>query len=159
MLNTKKHWHVYIDGASSGNPGESGAGIVVYDEKGMMMFQENAFLGNMTNNMAEYEALIMGLKKAHSCSIEKLTIYTDSLLVANQIKGIYKIKNSRLAEYYRDAKKLLSHFESFAIQYIPRERNTLADKLAKSAIQNRGGRVVAPFIGEESPGIAGQNGP
>ncbi len=113
----------------------------------------------MTNNMAEYEALIFALQKARDASIHSIDIYTDSLLVANQVSGTYKVKNPVLKGYLAAVKKIASNFSRFSLKYIPREENRIADMLAKAAIKNRGRRVTAPQSGEESPGIKGQDGP
>jgi len=151
-------WHIYVDGASSGNPGESGAGIVIF-EKEKEVSRHSIYLGQMTNNMAVYEALIFALQKAKDASVNQVNIYTDSLLVANQVSGVYKTKNPVLKGYLEIVKKLSRNFNQFSLKYIPREKNRIADGLAKSAIKNRGRRVAAPHGGEESPGIKGQDGP
>ena len=127
-------WHVNVDGASSGNPGRSGAGIVARDDDGRVVFEKAVFLGEMTNNMAEYEALLYALTSAVERSVKDIAVYTDSQLVANQVTGIYKIKNMTLFEYVKRVKKIIGNFEHFTIQYIPREQNRAADKLAKDAI-------------------------
>lgn len=151
-------WHIYIDGASSGNPGESGAGVVIYAQDKLIL-KEGLYLGRMTNNMAEYEALLIALKKAVNAGIERVCIYTDSQLVANQVSGVYKVKNPVLGAYISRIKKMLGNFKHFSIKYIPRDQNRVADSIARLAIKNRGRQVTAPQSGEESPGIAGQDGP
>lgn len=152
-------WHIYIDGASSGNPGDAGAGIVVYDDKNNKILDESIYLGHMTNNMAEYAALLFALQKAEKSSVSNVFIYTDSQLVTYQMQGKYKIKNLQLKRYAEQAKNIIEHFNHFDIKYIPRTENRLADKLAKNAIKHKGRRVIAPLKGEESPGIIGQDGP
>jgi len=132
-------WHIYIDGASSCNPGHAGAGLVIFDELGNEIGRDSAYLGEMTNNMAEYEALVRALLKACDANVKNISIYTDSLLVANQVLGKYKIKNTILQKYAEKAKTLIRTFDHFAVQYIPREKNKLADKLAKEAIIKRKG--------------------
>ena len=132
-------WHIYIDGASSCNPGHAGAGFVVFDEQGNEIVKDSSYLGEMTNNMAEYEALVRALSKACQANVKNVSIYTDSLLVANQVLGKYKIKNTTLQKYAEKAKNLIQTFDHFAVQYIPRERNKIADKLAKEAIIKRKG--------------------
>ncbi|HQP57192.1 MAG TPA: ribonuclease HI family protein [Syntrophorhabdus sp.] len=131
-------WHIYIDGASSCNPGHAGAGLVIFDEFGKEIGRDSAYLGEMTNNMAEYEALVRALSRAFEANIKSVSIYTDSLLVANQILGKYKIKNTTLQKYAEIAKNLIHTFDHFAVQYIPREKNKIADKLAKEAIKRKG---------------------
>jgi len=151
-------WHAYIDGASSGNPGESGAGVVIYAQDKIIR-KVSLYLGQMTNNMAEYEALLYVLNKAKDDGVDNLNVYTDSQLVANQVLGIYKVKNPVLKGYISKIKKILGNFKYFSIKYIPREKNKIADSLAKMAIKNRGRQVAASHSEEESPGIAGQDGP
>jgi ribonuclease HI len=132
-------WHMYIDGASLGNPGHSGAGIISYDEQGKEVWRESVHLGTMTNNMAEYEALVRALRRAREMSVTSVFVYTDSQLVANQVLGSYKVKNDRLKVYLQEAKTLIGDFNSFEIRYIPRERNGLADKLAKNGAAQQSG--------------------
>jgi len=132
-------WHIYIDGASLGNPGRSGAGIVSYDEEGNEVWREGIHLGTMTNNMAEYEALVRALRKAREMAVTIVSVYTDSELVANQVLGAYRAKNDRLRKYLQEAKDLIDEFNGFEIKYIPREKNKLADKLAKSAASQQSG--------------------
>jgi len=132
-------WHIYIDGASSCNPGHAGAGLVIFDDRGNEIGRDSVYLGEMTNNMAEYEALVRALSKACEANVKNISVYTDSLLVANQVIGKYKIKNSILQKYAEKAKNLIRTFDHFAVQYIPREKNKLADKLAKEAIIKRKG--------------------
>jgi ribonuclease HI len=131
-------WYIYVDGACSGNPGDAGAGVVVLDGESRELFRESVYLGHMTNNMAEYEALLIGLKKAEASSVEDLTVYTDSLLVANQVKGGYKINNARLKQYVEEAARIILSFKAFRLNYIPREQNRLADKLAKDGVNKKG---------------------
>lgn len=150
-------WYAYIDGASSGNPGESGAGIVVYAQDKVIL-KESLYLGKMTNNMAEYEALLFLVNRAKEAGVESLVVYTDSLLMANQVSGVYKVKNPVLKGYVSKIKKIIGNFEQFSIKYIQREKNRIADQLARAAIKNRGRQVAAPHSGEESPGITGQDG-
>lgn len=131
-------WHIYIDGASSCNPGHAGAGLVIYDAHGNEIGRESAYLGEMTNNMAEYEALIRALAKACLAGAKKVSVYTDSLLVANQVTGKYKIKSTTLQQYADRAKNLIRKFDYFEVKYIPREDNKAADKLAKEGIKKKG---------------------
>ncbi len=154
-----REWHIYIDGASLGNPGLSGAGIVAFDEENNEVWRESVHLGTMTNNMAEYEALVRALRKVEDSNTLPVHVYTDSQLVANQVLGKYKIKNERLKVYLEEAHRLIRKLSHFSVKYIPREGNRIADKLAKDAAA-RGvdawSRGASP---EESPGIKGQDGP
>ncbi len=128
-------WQIYVDGASSGNPGDSGAGMVISDEHGTEIYRGSVYLGKMTNNMAEYEALLRGLQKAVEFGAHEVVAYTDSLLIANQVLGKYKINNDILREYVVQVRKIIRNFAHFAIQYVPREQNRIADKLAKGGIK------------------------
>jgi ribonuclease HI len=128
-------WHVYIDGASLGNPGKSGAGLVAFDTAGNELWHEGVHLGEMTNNMAEYEALVHAVRRARDSGDVSLFVYTDSQLVANQWNGIYKVKNKRLLAYLMEAKALARNLTSVRVQYIPRERNRVADGIAKRAAE------------------------
>lgn len=131
-------WHIYIDGASSCNPGHAGAGFVIYDKHGNEVSKESAYLGEMTNNMAEYEALVRALLKAYKSNVKNVSIYSDSLLVVNQVLGTYKIKNITLQKYAEEVKNFIRTFDHFVVKYIPREENKVADKLAKEAIKKKG---------------------
>ncbi len=153
-------WHVYIDGASLGNPGPSGAGIIAFDEGRREIGRQGVHLGVMTNNMAEYEALVRALRHVRDLAGRTLYIYTDSQLVANHILGKYRLRNEGLRPYFEEALRLIRNFPHIRIQYIPREQNRLADRLAKDAASGKGvdawSRDASP---EESPGIEGQDGP
>lgn len=138
MKSKNNAWLLYIDGASLGNPGQSGAGIVAFDGQGNELWRDSVHLGQMTNNMAEYEALIHALEKAVAASADSVIIYTDSLLVANQIKGIYKIKNDNMQMYFNRAKTLINGLSHFEIHHIDREQNRTADRLAKQAAEKMG---------------------
>jgi len=153
-----KEWHIYVDGASLGNPGFAGAGMIAFDEDGHEMWRDSIHLGLMTNNMAEYEALVRALRKVGDPAGRPINVYTDSQLVAYQILGKYRIKNEGLKPYLKEALRLMRTLPHVAIKYIPREGNKLADKLAKDAAAKRGRRMVAGHDPEESPGIEGQDG-
>lgn len=133
-----KEWKLYIDGASLGNPGSSGAGIVAYDEDGKEAWHESIFLGDMTNNMAEYEALIRGLRTIPDPALAQVAVFTDSQLVAFQMIGLYKVRNPVLQGYVNEARKLVKGFAGFRIQHIGREANRLADSLAKKGAKRKG---------------------
>lgn len=152
-------YHIYIDGASSGNPGESGAGIVIFDDMGNPVIKKGIYLGKMTNNMAEYEALCHALQMADEMAFNNIHVYTDSLLLANQIGGKYKVKNSTLKGYIKTAKGFIDNLIGFELTYIPREENGLADRLARDAIRHKGQAGNRRIKPEESPGIKGQDGP
>jgi ribonuclease HI len=123
-----------IDGASRGNPGPAGAGAALLDSHGKVLGELTQYLGKATNNEAEYHALIIGLKMAIDRKITKLSIQTDSELLANQIRGDYRVKEPRLKKLFVEAQELLGHLEKWEIKSVPREQNRLADRLANLAI-------------------------
>ena len=131
---------LYVDGASRGNPGEAGAGFYLVDEEGNEILRGMRFLGSMTNNAAEYQALILGLRETLGIGGTSIEIYTDSELVAKQVKGIYTVKNKRLRRLYREAVKLLDKFHRSEVISIRREDNREADRLANEAIDGKKAR-------------------
>jgi ribonuclease HI len=125
---------LYCDGASRGNPGPSGAGVVIMDNKGEQIFELSRFLDSATNNEAEYKALIRGLSAAADVGIKQLEIFLDSELVVNQLLGTYKVRNPRLLKLFEEARSRLRLFDEYAIFHVGRERNQKADRLANEAI-------------------------
>ena len=126
--------HLYVDGASRGNPGESGIGIIIKDEDGSVLEEDYEYIGINTNNVSEYKALIFALEKAKTLNPSKLKIYSDSKIVVNQIKRMYKVKSPALIELYWEAVNLLKNFKSWEIILIAREENKRADILANMGI-------------------------
>jgi ribonuclease HI len=127
-------YDIYFDGASSGNPGPSSVGVVIkYKENIIESFSK--YIGFATNNQAEYIACIEALQFAKKCGYKRINIYSDSELLIKQLQGEYKIKNQTLYGYYREIMEIKEGFTRMNLQYIPREQNKDADKLAKSAIE------------------------
>ncbi len=146
---------LFFDGASKGNPGPSSYGYVLELEGDEV--EGCGFIGISTNNVAEYTALIEGLKKALSMGIKKIEIFSDSQLVVNQLLGKYKVKAEHLVPLHNEALRLLKSFEDVRINFIRRELNKRADALANRALKDgAGGWAVAGVEPEESPGPAGQ---
>ena len=125
---------IYIDGASKGNPGHSGVGIVIYRD-GQVLKRISSYIGKATNNIAEYTALIYALEEALLLKAKSLKINTDSQLLARQINKVYKVKHEGLIGLYERSVHLLSGFEKVLVNHIPREENSSADKLATEAIK------------------------
>jgi ribonuclease HI len=124
-----------FDGCSKGNPGLAGAGAVIYkfDKE---LWAEHFFVGEIfTNNHAEYAGLILGLQQAKVLGIKYLKVEGDSLLVINQMKGLYKCKSIHLIELYEKARELESHFEKIEYVHILRNYNKRADQLSNIAIE------------------------
>jgi len=128
---------LYTDGASRGNPGDAGAGIVILDGQGEEIAAQGRYLGTCTNNVAEYKALIMGLLQASQLGGRNIEIFLDSQLIVRQIQGLYKVKSSDLQPLFAKAQELLSTFENYEIRHIPREENKRADQLANQGINDR----------------------
>ncbi len=125
---------IYVDGASKGNPGPSGIGVVICRDGETIKNIAN-FIGNATNNVAEYTALIYALQEGLMLNAENIEINTDSQLLYRQIKKIYKIKSVNILGLYNQAIELMSAFKQVSIKHIPREENRGADKLANKAIK------------------------
>ncbi len=122
---------IYTDGASKGNPGPSGAGGVILTPDGETIEEFREHLGRTTNNVAEYEAVRIGLARALALGARRVTVRLDSELVSNQLTGRYRVKDTKLIDRYLEVGQLLSRLDSVRFETIPREKNTRADKLAQ----------------------------
>ncbi len=127
----------YSDGASIGNPGEAGCGALLIDHAGQVLMEDYKYLGRATNNVAEYEGAILALKLASELGAGQVELRVDSGLLANQIKGTYRVKSTRLAHLYENLKEMTKLFEDFSITQIGRDDNKQADRLANLAISSR----------------------
>jgi ribonuclease HI len=130
-------WSLYSDGASRGNPGQAGAGVLLKDAAGDIRLQASKYLGQATNNVAEYQALLFGLQKARELGVKNIQVFADSELLVRQLKGQYRVKAPHLLPLYEAAQRALKAFETFAISHVPREMNSLADRLANQAIDQK----------------------
>ncbi len=129
-----KEIEIYIDGASKGNPGPSGIGVVVC-RHGETIKNISAYIGEATNNIAEYTALIYGLQEGLLLKAESIKVHSDSELLCRQINKIYKIKNQNILGLYNQAVHLMSAFKDVSVRHISREHNRKADKLADQAVK------------------------
>ncbi|MCX5700260.1 MAG: ribonuclease HI family protein [Candidatus Omnitrophica bacterium] len=129
-----KNLEIYIDGASKGNPGPSGIGVVICSN-GLTIKNISTYIGRATNNFAEYTALIYALEEALIMKAERLLVKTDSQLLARQLNKVYKVRNVNIIGLYNQALHLLTAFKEVYIKDIPREENKGADKLATLAIK------------------------
>ena len=127
---------LFVDGGARGNPGPAGAGVVL--EVGEKVVRLGEYLGEATNNVAEYKALLLGLKAAADMGLSELEIRSDSELMVRQLNGQYKVKSQALMGLYFSAIKLLSGFRKSSLKHIPREENKEADRLANMAIDAKG---------------------
>jgi ribonuclease HI len=141
------------DGGARGNPGPAGAGFVLEDASGSVVRSGGRYLGCVTNNIAEYQALIWGLETALDQGVTALRICADSELVVRQINGQYRVKNEGLKPLFAKAKSLLGRFPSVEMVHVRREMNAAADDLANQAMDSRStcGDGVEPDSSGQSP--------
>jgi len=125
---------LFTDGGARGNPGPAASGWVVYDENQNLLHSEGKYLGETTNNVAEYTALIEALKTAKGFAATVLEIRMDSELIVKQMTGTYKIKQPHLQELASRVTKLLNTFENYKFIHVRRELNKAADKMVNEAL-------------------------
>jgi len=150
MRDTKYEIIAHIDGGSRGNPGPAAAGFTLADSAGTQLQAKAFFLGQATNNVAEYTSLVKALEAAKQIGAEQLTVFSDSELLVRQINGQYKVKSELIRPFFRQAVSLLAEFENWKVQHITREKNEEADKLVNQAL-NLGSDI------ENEPELAVQN--
>ncbi len=126
----------YIDGGARGNPGPAGCGVFIQDQKGETLITTARYLGETTNNVAEYNGLLVALETAQEIQIEKLEIRSDSKLLVEQMKGNYKVKSPNLIPLFLKAQKLAHQFENVVYTHVRREQNRKADRLANEAMDS-----------------------
>ncbi len=137
------HVITFTDGAARGNPGPSGIGVLIFDGKGEKIMQDYSYLGECTNNEAEYRALLLALDHAYEITHGKVECFADSELMIRQLNGQYAVKSEKLAVFHGEVKRRAQRFESIRFTHVPREHPNLqlADKLANKAIDEfKGGR-------------------
>jgi len=128
----------YTDGASKGNPGESGIGVILKDTNNNILKTLYGHIGKTTNNIAEYKALIACIKLVNKMDCDNLIVHSDSELLTKQLLGEYKVRNNNLKKYYSEVLKLLAKSRySFTIKHILREENKEADRLANLGIKSK----------------------
>ncbi len=135
---------LFTDGASWGNPGKAGAGVVIYDSNKKVINKFGKFIGEATNNVAEYMALIYGLEEALILGAQNITVNLDSQLIANQLEGLYKVKEPTLKVLFDQASRLMQGFKKIEIKNIERQKNKEADKLANLAIKEAINKNLMP---------------
>jgi len=128
---------VWTDGASLGNPGDAGAGAVITTPDGKKVDTVSEYLGRATNNIAEYEAVRMGIETALAHGARTVELRLDSELVARQLTGRYKVRDPKLQEKYLQVSALIARLEDISILHVPREQNGEADRLAKRGAKQR----------------------
>lgn len=145
-LATSNRLTFYIDGASRGNPGKAAVGVVIINDKGHVIGEKGKYIGETTNNAAEYQALLEALAEAKTHGGRNIRIYSDSELLVRQINGIYKVRDGKLLTLYNEAKRLISGFDHFKIDHITRDKNSRADALANEALDNHKRGLGDPLL-------------
>jgi ribonuclease HI len=136
-------WVLRCDGGSRGNPGPSAYGYVLCDPSGRRVEARGEAIGIATNNVAEYRSLIAGLEAAAAHGAHRVRVQMDSELVVRQMKGEYRVKNAGLKPLYAAATAARSRLDEVRFTAVPRDDNTLADRLVNEALDR--------FLGSESP--------
>jgi ribonuclease HI len=125
---------VHVDGGARGNPGPAAIGAVVSTPAGEVLDEAAERIGDATNNVAEYRALLLGLERARALGATEVEVVNDSELIARQIGGAYKVKNAGLRPLYEQAMKALREFDRWSVRSVPREQNAHADELVNAAL-------------------------
>ncbi len=138
---------IHVDGGSRGNPGPAGAGVVIRESSGRLLYEAGYYLGRQTNNAAEYHALIRALERAAQAAPQPLVIHSDSELLVRQLTGEYQVKSPKLAPLHRQVQMLLLKLPRWTVRHVRREQNRRADELANLAMDER--RDVVRFDADQ----------
>jgi ribonuclease HI len=125
---------IHVDGGARGNPGPAAIGAVVSTPDGDVLDEASERIGETTNNVAEYRALLLGLERARALGATEVEVINDSELVARQLQGAYKVKHAGLRQLYDQAMEALERFERWSVRSVPREQNAHADRLVNAAL-------------------------
>ena len=125
---------VNVDGGARGNPGPAAAAAVAAAPDGEVLLERGEYLGETTNNVAEYRALLLGLQLAQELGVREVEVVNDSELVAKQVSGEYKVKNAGLKPLYLEAMRALREFDSWQVRSVRREHNDRADALVNQTL-------------------------
>jgi ribonuclease HI len=129
---------LFADGGSRGNPGPAASGAVLFDERGEVLEEVGVFLGVTTNNVAEWTALIEGLKAAIARGVDDLAVRMDSELVVKQLSGAYRVKHPGLIPLHAEAKTLLRRFAHVDVRHVRRKENAAADAVVNQVLDAQG---------------------
>jgi ribonuclease HI len=133
---------VHVDGGARGNPGPAAAAAVLSAVDGRVLEERSELLGETTNNVAEYRALLLGLARARALGASEVEIVNDSELVSKQLRGLYKVRHEGMRELHTEAMSALSQFDRWTIRSVPRAQNARADALVNAALDDaRAGAV------------------
>ncbi|OGH84535.1 MAG: hypothetical protein A2261_02815 [Candidatus Magasanikbacteria bacterium RIFOXYA2_FULL_44_8] len=127
---------IFTDGGARGNPGPAASGVVIKDEKGLNLDKFGEYLGERTNNFAEYSALIAGMRRARELGATEIECMLDSELVVKQMKREYKVREATLQKLFIEAYNLGTQFKKITFRHIPREKNKEADALVNEVLDN-----------------------
>jgi ribonuclease HI len=125
---------VNVDGGARGNPGPAAIAAVVSTPAGEVMERSGELIGEATNNVAEYRAMLLGIERARALGASEVELIGDSELVVRQIRGEYRVKDANLAELHADVKRALAEIERWSVRNVPREQNAEADRLVNEAL-------------------------
>lgn len=125
---------VHVDGGARGNPGPAAAACVVSSPEGETLLERSQLLGNVTNNVAEYRALLLGLAAAAELGADEVEVIGDSELIAKQVNGVYKVKHAAMKPLHAESLAALKRFGKWSIRTVPRARNAHADALVNAAL-------------------------
>jgi ribonuclease HI len=125
---------VHVDGGARGNPGPAAIGVVIADEAGTLLEQHGERIGETTNNVAEYRALLTGLARARALGATEVEVIGDSELIAKQVNGEYKVKHAGLRPLHGQAVEALRGFARWRVRTVPRSQNAAADALVNAAL-------------------------
>jgi ribonuclease HI len=128
---------VHVDGGARGNPGPAAAACVISTPEGEILGEQAELLGDVTNNVAEYRALLLGLRRARELGVTDVEVVGDSELIAKQVKGLYKVKHEAMRALHREAMAALREFERWSIRTVPRAQNAHADALVNAALDQQ----------------------
>ncbi len=128
--------HIFTDGGARGNPGPAAIGVVITNKNNEVIQEYGKYIGEQTNNFAEYSALIYGLESAKALDAKEVICFLDSKLVVEQLNRNWKIKEPTLQKLFVQAWNALQHFSSYSLSYIPRAQNKAADKQVNIALDN-----------------------
>jgi ribonuclease HI len=128
---------VHVDGGARGNPGPAAAAAVVSTPAGEVLDEAAETLGVATNNVAEYRALLLGLRRARELGASEVEVVNDSELVAKQVNGVYKVKHPDMKPLHAAARQALAAFDGWSIRSVPRAQNAAADALVNQALDAR----------------------
>jgi ribonuclease HI len=129
---------VHVDGGARGNPGPAAIGVVTSTPDGEVVDELAEPIGEATNNVAEYRALLRGLERARELGATEVALVNDSELVARQVQGAYKVKHPGLRPLYDQAMEALRGFERWSVRSVPRAQNAHADQLVNAALDAQG---------------------